>query len=53
MKFNFYVSLSRSPRDDTIRLLRDFDDETFLQVHEPELTTDEDERLERMDVATG
>ena len=34
-----------------IRLLRDFDDEMFLQAHEPELT-DEDERLEWMDTAT-
>jgi hypothetical protein len=32
-------------------LLRDFDDEMFLQAHEPELI-DEDERLERMDLAT-
>jgi hypothetical protein len=32
-------------------LLRDFEDEIFLQVHEPELT-DQDERREQMDVAT-
>ena len=34
-----------------IRLLWDFDDGMFLQAHEPELTN-EDERLERMDMAT-
>ena len=41
--FNLYVSLSRSSGRETIRFLRDFDDEMFLQAHEPELT-DEDER---------
>lgn len=49
--FNLYVSLSRSSGRKTIRLLRDFNDEMFLQVHEPELI-DEDERLEAMDTAT-
>ena len=49
--FNLYVSLSRSSGRETIRLLRDFDDQMFLQAHEPELI-DEDERLEEMDVAT-
>ena len=49
--FNLYVSLSRSSGRETIRLLRDFDDEMFLQAHDPELT-DEDERLDQMDVAT-
>ena len=49
--FNLYVSLSRSSGRKTIRLLRDFDDKMFLQVHEPELV-DEDERLEELDVVT-
>ena len=49
--FNLYVSLSRSSGRETIRLLRDFEDEMFLQAHEPELI-DEDERLERMNLAT-
>ena len=49
--FNLYVSLSRSSGRGTIRLLRDFDDEMFLQAHELELI-DEDERLERMDLVT-
>jgi hypothetical protein len=49
--FNLYVSLSRSSGRNTTRLLRDFEDEIFLQVHEPELT-DQDERREQMDVAT-
>ena len=49
--FNLYVSLSRSSGRETIRLLRDFDDAMFLQVHEPELI-DEDERLEEMDTTT-
>ena len=50
--FNLYVSLSRSSGRETIRLLRDFDDEMFLQAHEPELI-DEDERLKEMDKITG
>lgn len=33
-------------------MLRDFDDEMFLQAHEPELI-DEDERLEQMNTATN
>ena len=49
--FNLYVSLSRSSGRETIRLLQDFDDEMFLQAHEPELI-EEDERLEWMDLAT-
>ena len=49
--FNLYVSLSHGSGCETIRLLWDFDDEMFLQVHEPGLT-DEDERLEWMDMAT-
>ena len=50
--FNLYVALSRSSGRGTIRLLREFDDDTFLQGHEPELT-EEDERLERLDEVTG
>ena len=49
--FNLYVSLSRSSGRETIRFLRDFDDEMFLQAHELELT-DEDERLEGMNMTT-
>jgi hypothetical protein len=49
--FNLYVLLSRSSGRNAIRLLRDFEDKIFLQVHEPELT-DQDERQEQMDVAT-
>jgi len=33
-------------------LLREFDDDTFLQGHEPELI-EEDERLEKLDEITG
>lgn len=50
--FNLYVALSRSSGRNTIRLLREFDDETFLQGHEPELI-DEDDRLEGLDDITG
>ena len=50
--FNLYVALSRSSGRDTIRLLREFDDETFLQGHEPELV-DEDDRLKQLDLVTG
>jgi len=49
--FNLYVSLSHSSGRETIRLLRDFNDEMFLQAHEPELI-DEDDRLEEMNVTT-
>ncbi|KAF9781548.1 PIF1-like helicase-domain-containing protein [Thelephora terrestris] len=49
--FNLYVALSRSSGRDTIRLLRDFDDSTFLQGHVPELL-EEDERLGGLDVMT-
>jgi len=35
----------------TIRLLRGFDDDTFLQAHVPELV-EEGERLEELDVVT-
>jgi len=49
--FNLYVALSRSSGRNTIRLLRDFDDETFLQAHVPELL-EEDERLGEFDTST-
>jgi len=49
--FNLYVALSRSSGRNTIRLLRDFDDDTFLQAHVPELL-EEDERLEELDAIT-
>ena len=49
--FNLYVALSRSSGRNTIRLLRDFDDGTFLQGHVPELL-EEDERLGELDVIT-
>jgi len=50
--FNLYVALSRSSGRGTIRLLREFDNNTFVQGHEPELT-EEDERLEQLDEVTG
>ena len=50
--FNLYVALSRSSGRGTIRLLREFDDDTFLQGHEPELI-EEDERLEQLNEMTG
>lgn len=49
--FNLYVALSRSSVRNTIRFLRDFDDDTFLQAHMPKLL-EEDERLEEMDAVT-
>ncbi|THG94081.1 hypothetical protein EW026_g7317 [Hermanssonia centrifuga] len=49
--FNLYVALSRSSGRDTIRLLRDFDDQLFRQAHDPELLI-EDERLEALDLLT-
>ncbi len=49
--FNLYVALSRSSGRQTIRLLRDFDDQLFLQVHEQELL-DEDQHLEDNDKKT-
>ncbi|THG93633.1 hypothetical protein EW026_g7654 [Hermanssonia centrifuga] len=49
--FNLYVALSRSSGRQTIRLLRDFDDELFLQTHDGELTI-EDERLEALNTTT-
>jgi len=49
--FNLYVALSRSSGRETIRLLREFDDEIFLEAHEPELVL-EDERLDDLDNTT-
>lgn len=49
--FNLYVALSRSSGRNTIRLLRDFDDDTFLQAHVPELL-EEDEQLGELDTLT-
>ena len=49
--FNLYVALSRSSGRESIRLLREFDDEIFLESHEPELVL-EDERLDELDNAT-
>ena len=49
--FNLYVALSRSSGRNTIRLLRDFDDDMFLQAHVPELL-EEDERLAGLDLIT-
>ncbi|HEV7737986.1 MAG TPA: hypothetical protein VGO47_11520 [Chlamydiales bacterium] len=45
--YNLYVSLSRSSGRDTIRLLRDFDDNIFMQAHDPELLL-EDAHLEQL-----
>ena len=49
--FNLYVALSRSSGRNTIRLLRDFDDDMFLQAHVPDLL-EEDERLGELNAAT-
>ncbi|KAI0349340.1 hypothetical protein OH77DRAFT_1377707, partial [Trametes cingulata] len=49
--FNLYVALSRSSGRDTIRLLRDFDNEMFMQPHDPDLLA-EDDRLEDMNEIT-
>ena len=49
--FNLYVALSRSSGRQTIRLLRDFDDELFLQTHDPHLIL-EDARLKDLDTET-
>ncbi|THH18968.1 hypothetical protein EW146_g2114 [Bondarzewia mesenterica] len=42
--FNLYVALSRSSGRDTIRLLRDFDDEVFMASHDSAVL-EEDDRL--------
>ncbi|THH11044.1 hypothetical protein EW146_g8174 [Bondarzewia mesenterica] len=49
--FNLYVALSRSSGRDTIRLLRDFNDEIFLTSHNPAVL-DEDDRLDILDMKT-
>jgi len=49
--FNLYVALSRSSGRDSIRLLQDFDDNTFLKLHEMELMA-EDDRLEELNENT-
>ena len=47
--FNFYVALSRSFGKDTIRLLRDFDDDIFRKSNDPVLFQEvQVERLEKM-----
>ncbi|KAJ7766932.1 hypothetical protein B0H14DRAFT_2969347 [Mycena olivaceomarginata] len=37
--FNLYVALSRSSGRESIRLLRDFNDELFMQAHDPSLNS--------------
>ena len=49
--FNLYVALSRSSGRETIRLLRDFDDDLFLKQHDQSLIR-EDERLETFNTET-
>ncbi|KAJ7130996.1 hypothetical protein C8R44DRAFT_698999 [Mycena epipterygia] len=49
--FNLYVALSRSSGRETIRLLRDFDDELFMKSHDPMLLA-EDDRLEALNEQT-
>lgn len=49
--FNVYVALSRSSGRDTIRLLRDFDEDLFSQPLNAELTR-EDERLAYLNECT-
>ena len=49
--FNLYVALSRSSGRDTIRLLRDFDDQIFLKTHDVALLA-EDDRMERLNDIT-
>jgi hypothetical protein len=49
--FNLYVALSRSSGRNSIRLLRDFDDNLFKVGHDPALMM-EDERLERLNEIT-
>lgn len=50
--FNLYVALSRSSGRDTIRLLRDFDENDFKQAHDPHLLI-EDDRLEELNRITS
>ena len=49
--FNLYVALSHSSGRESIRLLRDFDDELFKKSHDPALLA-EDDRLDKMDRIT-
>lgn len=49
--FNLYVALSRSSGRETIRLLRDFEDEVFLKSHAAEVQQ-EDDRLESLNENT-
>ena len=49
--FNLSVALSRSSGQDSIRLLRDFDDATFKKGHVPELMAEMD-RLDKLDGQT-
>ena len=49
--FNLYVALSRSSGRSTIRLLRDFDNTTFMQSHGASLLQ-EDDRLDKLDALT-
>ena len=49
--FNLYVALSRSSGRETIRLLRDFDDQLFQKEHDQALIR-EDARLETLDGET-
>ncbi|OCH91268.1 hypothetical protein OBBRIDRAFT_775397 [Obba rivulosa] len=49
--FNLYVALSRSSGRGTIRLLRQFDRQLFLQKHDPDLKL-EDARLEELNTQT-
>ena len=49
--FNLYVALSRSSGRETIRLLRDFDEDLFKQSHDTALM-DEHDRLEELNEIT-
>ncbi|KAJ7878534.1 hypothetical protein B0H14DRAFT_2711414 [Mycena olivaceomarginata] len=49
--FNLYVALSRSSGRESICLLRDFNDELFMQAHDPRLL-EEDDRLESLNSRT-
>ena len=49
--FNLYVALSHGSGQSTIHLLRDFDDNTFLEPHNMSLLQ-EDDRLEKLDRLT-
>ena len=49
--FNLYVALSRSSGRDSIRLLRDFDENLFKRSHDTALM-DEDDRLEELNRVT-